>query len=151
MKKLNEILKNIEEYKNENPHYRELFEMLGEILILREEFRRQLKKDIFGIDPAHVGSKLSGGLPLIDFSEGTIRLVGAQEIFSRPAEDSRALSPRRDPGGPQGNGRRRGELTKPCSVILSLPFCRKPKRNRREDLMQGQMTTGPTRTPGDST
>jgi len=81
MKKLNQILKNIEEYKNENPHYRELFEMLGEILILREEFRRQLKNDIFGIDPAHVGSKLSGGLPLIDFSEGKFDLSEPRKYF----------------------------------------------------------------------
>lgn len=80
-RKLNEILKNIEEYKNENPHYRELLEMLGEILIMREEFRRKIKKDIFEIDPSLVDTKLKGGLPLIDFAGGRFDLTGPREYF----------------------------------------------------------------------
>lgn len=80
-KKLTEILKNIEEYKNESPHYRELLEMLSEILILREEFRRRIDKDIFGVEPALVASKLKGGLPLIDFAAGNFDLSGPREYF----------------------------------------------------------------------
>jgi FdhE protein len=80
-KKLKEILQNIEEYKNENPHYRELLEMLEEILILREEFRRRITSDIFEIDQALVASKLSGGLPLIDFTAGGFDLSQPKQYF----------------------------------------------------------------------
>jgi FdhE protein len=80
-RKLNEVLQNIEEYKNENPHYRELLEMLEDILILREEFRRKIANDIFGIDQALVASKLSGGLPLIDFTAGRFDLAQPKEYF----------------------------------------------------------------------
>jgi len=80
-KKLNEILQNIEEYKNESPHYKELLEMLEEILILREEFRRKIDKDIFGIDQVLISSKLSGGLPLIDFTAGQFDLAQPKEYF----------------------------------------------------------------------
>jgi FdhE protein len=80
-KKLNEILQNIEDYKNENPHYKELLEMLEEILILREEFRRKIADDIFGIDQALVASKLSGGLPLIDFTAGHFALTQPEDYF----------------------------------------------------------------------
>ncbi len=62
-RKLNEILQNIEEYKNENPHYKELLEMLEEILILREEHRRKISNDIFGIDDALVASSSPEGFP----------------------------------------------------------------------------------------
>ncbi|MEN6467197.1 MAG: formate dehydrogenase accessory protein FdhE [Syntrophaceae bacterium] len=80
-KKLNEILQNIEDYKNENPHYKELLEMLEEILILREEFRRKITHDVFGIEQALVVSKLSGGLPLIDFTAGKFDLEQPKEYF----------------------------------------------------------------------
>lgn len=80
-RKLNEILQNIEEYKNENPHYKELLEMLEEILILREEFRRKITSDIFGIDRSLVPSKLAGGLPLIDFAAGRFDLTQPKEYF----------------------------------------------------------------------
>lgn len=80
-RKLNEILQNIEDYKNENPHYKELLEMLEEILILREEYRRKISSDIFGIDQALVASKLSGGLPLIDFTAGEFDLTQPKEYF----------------------------------------------------------------------
>jgi len=80
-RKLNEILQNIEEYKNENPHYRELLEMLEEILILREEFRRKIDKDIFGIDQALIASKLAGGFPLIDFTAGKFDLSQPEAYF----------------------------------------------------------------------
>lgn len=80
-RKLNEILQNIEDYKNENPHYKELLEMLEEILILREEYRRKISSDIFGIDEALVASKLSGGLPLLDFTAGTFDLTQPRQYF----------------------------------------------------------------------
>lgn len=81
-RKLNEILQNIEEYKTQSPHYKELLEMLEEILILREEHRRKISNDIFGIDEALVTSKLSGGLPLIDFTAGKFDLTRPKEYFT---------------------------------------------------------------------
>ena len=68
MAKLQESLKNIEEHKNSSPHYRELLDIYGEILILREEFSRKMDRHIFDIDAALIGKKLSGGLPLIDLT-----------------------------------------------------------------------------------
>ena len=39
-KMLKDALKTIEKYKNITPNYGELLDILGEILILREEYRR---------------------------------------------------------------------------------------------------------------
>ena len=35
-------LKTIEDYKSANPHYTDLLDILGEILILREEYRKSM-------------------------------------------------------------------------------------------------------------
>ena len=80
-KKLDEILKNIEIYKSEKPQCRELLDMLGEVLILREEHRRRLTRDIFPVEGKLVKSKLSGGLPLIDFSSSEFNLAEPKEYF----------------------------------------------------------------------
>ena len=56
-KMLKDALKTIEKYKNITPHYGELLDILGEILILREEYRRKMKKVIFPIDEGLMDNK----------------------------------------------------------------------------------------------
>ena len=78
---LKETLKIIENYKCESPHYNELLEILEEILILREEYRRKISGDIFNVDERLVEKKLAGGLPIVDFAEGNFDLSGPREYF----------------------------------------------------------------------
>ncbi len=78
---LKETLKTIERYKNMNPHYVELLDILEEILILREEARRRMKDDIFNVDEALVRAKLDGGLPLIDFTKNNFDLSEPRKYF----------------------------------------------------------------------
>ena len=80
-KVLMETLMTIEKYKNASPHYGELLEILGEILILREEYRRKIKKAIFTVDDNLVQKKLEGGLPLVDFTGGDIDLDDSEKYF----------------------------------------------------------------------
>ncbi len=80
-KVLKETLMTIEKYKGMNPHYEELLEILGEILILREEYRRKIKRGIFTVDENLVGKKLEGGLPLVDFAGGDIDLGESEKYF----------------------------------------------------------------------
>ncbi|MDI9569927.1 MAG: formate dehydrogenase accessory protein FdhE [Pseudomonadota bacterium] len=80
-KMLKDTLKTIEFYKNLNPHYEELLAILEEILILREEYRRKLKADVFPVDERLIPSKLEGGLPLIDLAQGDYDLSQPQEYF----------------------------------------------------------------------
>jgi FdhE protein len=80
-KVLKETLITIEKYKNASPHYGELLEILGEILILREEHRRKIKKAIFTVDENLVQKKLEGGLPLVDFTGGNIDLEESETYF----------------------------------------------------------------------
>lgn len=79
--KLNETLKTIERYKHVNPHYEELLDILGEILILREEFRRKVEHDIYRADDALIDKKIKGGMPIVDFFNGNIDLREAQNYF----------------------------------------------------------------------
>jgi len=79
---LKETLITIEKYKNVSPHYGELLEILGEILILREEYRRKVQKGIAAIDDNLVGKKLEGGLPLVDFIGGDIDLDESEQYFA---------------------------------------------------------------------
>ena len=65
---LKDSLRTIQAYKTLNPHYLELLEILEEILILREEYRRRMTKEIFLIDEKLIAAKMAGGLPLVDFS-----------------------------------------------------------------------------------
>ena len=60
-KMLRDALKTIEKYKSITPHYGELLDILGEILILREEYRRKMKKVIFPIDEGLMETKITGG------------------------------------------------------------------------------------------
>jgi FdhE protein len=78
---LRDALKTIEKYKSSTPHYGELLDILGEILIIREEYRRNMEKIIFPIDEGLVAKKIAGGLPLIDFSTGTFDLSEPKKYF----------------------------------------------------------------------
>jgi len=92
-KMLKDALKTIEKYKNITPHYGELLDILGEILILREEYRRKMKKVIFPIDEGLMETKMTGGLPLIDFSAGTFDLKEPREYFTALLEIAEKRAP----------------------------------------------------------
>jgi len=92
-KMLTKTLETIEEYKSKSPHYEELLEILEEILIFREEFRRTLKDDVFAVDESLVGQKLSGGLPLIDISRNNFELTELRNYFLRLLEIAKKRSP----------------------------------------------------------
>lgn len=78
---LKETLKTIERYKNSSPHYVELLDILEEILILREEYRRKITGDIFNVKDELVDAKLKGGLPLVDFAGEKFDLNGPKDYF----------------------------------------------------------------------
>ncbi|MCF8053863.1 MAG: formate dehydrogenase accessory protein FdhE [Deltaproteobacteria bacterium] len=75
---LQQSLKIIESYKQESPHYVDLLDILGGILVLREDFSRGLTEDIFPVDDKYILPKISGGMPLVDSS---------QEVNLAPAEN----------------------------------------------------------------
>ena len=79
--RLNESLKTIERYKHTSPHYEELLDILGDILILREEYRRKVREDIFKIDEGLLTTKLNSGMPLVDFVDGVINLEEPRNYF----------------------------------------------------------------------
>ncbi len=82
MPKLQDNLRKIEVHKIASPHYRELLDIYGEILILRESYRRRLgASSIFDVDPAHVRQKLAGGLPLVDLSQKNLDLSEPKAYF----------------------------------------------------------------------
>jgi len=78
---LSDALKTIDGYKHMRPHYGELLDILEEVLILREEYRRKITGDVFHVDESLVEKKLAGGLPLVDFPEGTFDLKEPREYF----------------------------------------------------------------------
>jgi FdhE protein len=80
-KMLRESLKTIEDYKTTNPHYEELLDILGDILILREEYRQSMTDVFPPVDETLIAKKMSGGLPLIDFSSGRLNLTKPKEYF----------------------------------------------------------------------
>ena len=90
---LRDALKTIEKYKSITPHYGELLDILGEILILREEYRRKMKKVIFPIDEGLMETKITGGLPLIDFSAGTFDLMEPRQYFTALLEIAEKRAP----------------------------------------------------------
>ncbi|MEA1970878.1 MAG: formate dehydrogenase accessory protein FdhE [Thermodesulfobacteriota bacterium] len=79
---LKDTLKTIDGYKNMNPHYEELLDILEEVLILREKYRRKVKENIFNVDESLIEKKLAGGLPLVDFPGGKFDLEGPKEYFA---------------------------------------------------------------------
>lgn len=76
---LRKSLKTIEDYKSANPYYTELLDIMADILILREEYRKNMKEPIFHVDENLIAKKMEGGLPLID-------LTGREYDFTRPQE-----------------------------------------------------------------
>ena len=78
---LTEALKTIEHYKTTTPHYEDLLDILGEILILREECRRTITDNIFAVEEALIGTKMEGGLPLVDFSGRSYDLSAPRMYF----------------------------------------------------------------------
>ena len=78
---LKKSLQTIQAHKTMSPHYMELFEILEDIFILREEFRRRIKGEIFPVDPSLVPAKMTGGLPLIDFTTITADLSEPRNYF----------------------------------------------------------------------
>lgn len=74
---LRKSLKTIEDYKTAHPHYAELLDIMADILILREEYRNQMKTSIFQVDENLIAKKIEGGLPLIDF-------IGKKYDLTRP-------------------------------------------------------------------
>lgn len=79
-------LKTIEKYRVTNPHYTELFDILSEILVLREEYRQKTGQIIFPIEERMIAAKLAGGLPLLDFSTINFDFQPARDYFLRLLE-----------------------------------------------------------------
>jgi FdhE protein len=80
-KVLKESLKTIEAYKTTSPHYVELLDILSDILILREECRKDMADVFTAVDESLITKKMAGGLPLIDFSCGHFDLSKPREYF----------------------------------------------------------------------
>jgi len=78
---LKDTLKTIEYYRSKSPHYEELLDVLEEILILREEYKRKLTDPIFPVDDRLIATKMTGGLPLIDFSTGDFDISKPKAYF----------------------------------------------------------------------
>jgi len=78
---LKESLMTIEAYKTTNPHYVELLDILSDILILREEYRKDMADVFTAVDESLIATKMAGGLPLIDFSCGRFDLGKPREYF----------------------------------------------------------------------
>jgi len=54
---LRKSLQTIEDYKIANPHYNDVLDILGEILIVREEYRNNMKDSIFFVDENIIARK----------------------------------------------------------------------------------------------
>lgn len=78
---LRKSLKTIEDYKVTNPHYTDLLDILAEILILREEYRKSMKNPIFSVQERLISGKMEGGLPLIDLAGQKYDLTRPKEYF----------------------------------------------------------------------
>jgi FdhE protein len=92
-KMLKDSLQNIQTYKNTNPHYRELLEILEEILILREEYRHRMKSETFPVEERLISAKMAGGLPLVDFSSVAYDLTESKDYFLALLEIAEKRSP----------------------------------------------------------
>ena len=78
---LRKSLKTIEDYKVTNPHYTDLLDILAEILILREDYRKSMKSPIFSVEDKLISGKMEGGLPLIDLAGQKYDLTRPKEYF----------------------------------------------------------------------
>ena len=90
---LKESLQTIQTHKALSPHYTELLEILEEILILREEHRHRMKREIFPIAGKLVAAKMAGGLPLVDFSSVERDLTEPRDYFLALLEIAEKRSP----------------------------------------------------------
>lgn len=81
---LRKSLKIIEDYKTANPHYTDLLDILADILILREEYRKNMKDSVFHVDEKLIAQKMEGGLPLVD-------ITGKECDLSRPKKYFQSL------------------------------------------------------------
>lgn len=78
---LRKSLKTIEDYKATSPHYTDLLDIMAEILILREEYRKSMKHPIFSVEDKLIPGKMEGGLPLIDLAGQKYDLTRPKEYF----------------------------------------------------------------------
>jgi FdhE protein len=78
---LKDSLRTIENHRALNPQYVELFDILEEMLILREEHRRKIQQDIFPVDERMIAAKVEGGFPLVDLSSVEYDLSEPREYF----------------------------------------------------------------------
>jgi FdhE protein len=90
---LRDSLQNIQIHKAMSPHYTELLEILEEILILREEHRHRIKREIFPVNEKLISAKLAGGLPLVDFSSVICDLTEPKDYFLALLEIAEKRSP----------------------------------------------------------
>ena len=90
---LEQSLRKIQTHKVMSPHYTELLEILEEILILREEYRRRTARDVFPVEPTHIAAKITGGFPLVDFSSVAGDLAEPKEYFLALLEIAEKRSP----------------------------------------------------------
>jgi hypothetical protein len=74
---LKDSLQTIQTHRALSPHYTELLDILEEIMILREEYRRRIQRETFPVDEKLIPAKMAGGFPLVDFS--------SPALFSGPA------------------------------------------------------------------
>ncbi|MBU2055369.1 MAG: formate dehydrogenase accessory protein FdhE [Proteobacteria bacterium] len=91
---LKDSLRTIQTYRTSSPHYTDLLDILEEILILREEFRRRMKREVFPVEEKLVAAKMAGGLPLVDFSSLSCELLEPKEYFLALLE----IAEKRNPG-----------------------------------------------------
>lgn len=91
---LKDSLQTIQTYRKMNPHYTELLDILEEILILREEYRRRMKGEIFPVEEKLIAAKMAGGFPLVDFSSLRCDLTEPKEYFLALL----GIAEKRDPG-----------------------------------------------------
>lgn len=91
---LRKSLQAIENYKITNPQCNEILDILGEILIAREEYRKNMKGSIFLVDERIIAQKMEGGLPLIDFKGGNFDLTRPREYFNTLIEIAERKMPK---------------------------------------------------------
>ncbi len=91
---LRDALQTIQVHRNLSPHYTELLDILEEILILREEHRRRMKREVFPVGEKLIAAKMAGGLPLVDFSTVDFDLSEPREYFLALLE----IAEKRNPG-----------------------------------------------------
>jgi FdhE protein len=105
---LKDSLQTIQTRKTTSPHYTELLEILEEILILREEYRHRMERDVFPVEKTLLSAKMAGGLPLVDFSSVTGDLTAPRDYFLALLE----IAEKRSPGetGEMARKLRAGEI-----------------------------------------